>query len=211
MHILKPLPYAPDALEPYIDARTLLLHYGKHHASYVKELNKALENFPELQSNKVEDLVRNIDSIPEAIRETVRHNAGGHLNHTMLWEVMTPGGPSKPVGGLDDAIKRTFGSYADFKLRFAQLGADHFASGWVWLVKDATGELEIMTTSGHDNPLTFGKLPLLVNDLWEHAYYLIYQNRRPEYLKAFWPVVNWNMVAQRFELGQPAPSEFAVM
>ena len=211
MHTQKPLTYAPNALEPFIDAQTLLLHYGKHHAGYVKKLNELLEKHPDLQSIEVADLVRNIDSVPQGIRSAVRNNAGGHLNHTMLWDVMAPGGPGKPGAALGEAIKRDFGSLAQFKTRFAEQGAAHFASGWVWLVKDGDGVLDIMTTPGHDNPLTFGKHPILVNDLWEHAYYLVYQNRRPDYLKAFWSVVNWDVVARQFEHEHPAASPLAVM
>ncbi len=201
-HVLLPLPYAYDALEPFIDKQTMTLHHDKHHQSYVDKLNEALAPHPELQSKSVPWLVRNLESVPEAIRTAVRNNAGGHLNHTMFWRGMLPGG-SSPSGALARAIDASFGSFEQFKTKFDETGAKVFGSGWVWLVAprssaSGSGKLEILTTPGHDNPLKTAQ-PILVNDVWEHAYYLKYQNRRPEYLKTWWSAANWDEAGRRFE------------
>jgi superoxide dismutase, Fe-Mn family len=199
---LPPLPYDYNALEPYIDAQTMQLHHDKHHAAYVTNLNAALEKHPELKTKTLEDLVKALNQIPEDIRPVVRNNGGGHANHTLFWDSMSPKGGGKPTGQLAAAIDNTFGSFDKFKQAFETAGTKRFGSGWVWLVKTPQGQLEITTTPNQDSPLTEGALPILGNDLWEHAYYLKYQNRRPEYLKAWWNVVNWPKADQRFETGR---------
>lgn len=200
-HLLPDLPYEYAALEPHIDARTMMLHHDKHHASYVASLNSALEEFPELQERTAFWLLLNLGKVPDKIRVAVRHNAGGHVNHSVFWRAMSPAGGGAPAGRLADAIKRDFGGFAQFKARFDDAGAKLFGSGWVWLAraKQDGGRLEVCTTSGHDNPLMLGRFPLLVNDVWEHAYYLKYENRRAEYLHAWWSVVNWEAAAGRLE------------
>jgi superoxide dismutase, Fe-Mn family len=200
-HLLPPLPYDPAALEPHIDAQTMRLHHGQHHASYVANLNSALEEFPELHERNALWLLLNLSRLPQRIRTAVRNNAGGHVNHSLFWRAMSPASGGTLAGPLADAIKRDFGSLEQFKLRFADAGAKLFGSGWVWLVRTHRdgGRLEISTTSGHDNPLMQDHFPLLLNDVWEHAYYLKHENRRGEYLKAWWPVVNWEEAARRFE------------
>jgi len=199
-HLLPALPYAHAALEPHIDAHTMMLHHDKHHASYVTNLNSALEDFPELQERTASWLLLNLDKVPEKIRTAVRHNAGGHVNHSLFWRAMSPAGDGAPSGLLADAIRRNFGSFGLFKDLFDDAGAKLFGSGWVWLARARDGgKLEVTTTSGHDNPLMQGRFPLLVNDVWEHAYYLKHENRRADYLKGWWPVVNWEEAAGRFE------------
>lgn len=198
-HTLAPLPYDYAALEPYIDAQTMQLHHDKHHAAYVNNLNAALEKHPDLQSKTVEDLVTNLDAIPQDIRTTVRNNAGGHANHTLFWQLMSPQGGGEPTGKIKDAIAATFGSFDNFKVQSNDAGIKQFGSGWVWLVFNPEHKLEIVTTSNQDSPLTTGLYPLLGNDIWEHAYYLKYQNRRADYLNAWWNVVNWDEVNRRFE------------
>ncbi len=200
-HVLPTLPYAHAALEPHIDARTMMLHHDKHHASYVANLNAALEKFPELQQKSASWLLLNQSKIPEAGRIAIRNNAGGHLNHSLFWRIMSPAGGGAPTGPLADAIRRDFGSFEQFTTQFAEAGAKLFGSGWVWLarVQHDSGKLQVYTTAGHDNPLMRGHLPLLVNDVWEHAYYLKHENRRPDYLKGWWAVANWKEVARRFE------------
>ena len=200
-HLLPPLPYEPAALEPYIDARTMMLHHDKHHASYVASLNLALEKFPELQESKAFWLLLNLSKVPEKIRAAVRHSAGGHVNHSLFWRAMSPTGGGAPTGLLAEAIKRDFGGFEAFKARFDDAGAKLFGSGWVWLARAQQdgGRLEVTTTSGHDNPLMQGHFPLLVNDVWEHAYYLKHENRRADYLNGWWSVVNWEEAAGRFE------------
>jgi Fe-Mn family superoxide dismutase len=195
---LPPLPYAYDALEPTIDKETMTIHHDKHHGAYVNNLNAALEGKPELASKSIEELVSGIASVPEEIRTAVRNNAGGHINHTMFWEIMTPGGSKQPSGALGDAINSSFGSFDDFKKKFQEAGAKRFGSGWAWLVKSGD-KLEVISTPNQDNPLMDGKQPILGNDVWEHAYYLKYQNRRPDYLAAWWEVLNWDKVAERFK------------
>ena len=198
-HVLLPLPYDYAALEPFIDAQTMTLHHDKHHQSYVDKLNEALAQFPDLQSRSVPWLLRNLESVPEQIRTAVRNNAGGHLNHTMFWKGMRPGGGS-PSGSLARAIDQSFGSFEQFKTKFDEAGVKVFGSGWVWLVRPRSGQgkLEIVSTPGHDTPLKTAQ-PIIVNDVWEHAYYLKYQNRRPDYLKTWWSVANWEEAGRRFE------------
>ncbi len=195
---LPPLPYATNALEPHIDAQTMEIHHGKHHAAYVNNLNAALEKAPELQGKSIDDLLKNLNAVPEAIRTAVRNNGGGHWNHTMFWQVMAPNASGAPTGKLADAINASFGDLEKFKEQFNAAGAGRFGSGWVWLVKDGN-KLAIVSTPNQDNPIMDGKpAPLLGLDVWEHAYYLKYQNRRPDYMKAWWNVVNWPEVAKRF-------------
>ena len=200
-HVLPPLPYDHAALEPHIDARTMMLHHDKHHASYVANLNSALEKFPELHERSASWLLQNLAKLPEAARTAVRNNAGGHVNHSLFWRIMSPAGGGAPAGLLADAIKRDFGSFEQFKARFAEAGAKLFGSGWVWLarVQKDGGKLQVYTTAGHDHPLMQGHFPLLANDVWEHAYYLKHENRRADYLKGWWAIANWEEVARRFE------------
>ncbi|MDQ6781361.1 MAG: superoxide dismutase [Candidatus Eremiobacteraeota bacterium] len=200
-HQLPPLPYGYDALEPYIDKETMTLHHDKHHAAYVNNLNAALEKHPELADKSAEDLIRDINAVPEDIRPAVRNNGGGHVNHTMFWEIMRPGSGREPQAGLADDIRRAFGDFEAFKKQFNEAGVKQFGSGWVWLVRSKDGGLQITSTPNQDNPLTQGLTPVLGNDVWEHAYYLKYQNRRPEYLAAWWNVVNWDVIAKRFDSG----------
>lgn len=197
-HTLAPLPYDYAALEPFIDAQTMQLHHDKHHAAYVNNLNNALTDYPDLQTLSVEDVVKQLEQIPDAIRTVVRNNAGGHVNHTMFWHSMAPGQSGAPTGTIAQAIDRTFGSFETFKQQFNEAGTKVFGSGWVWLTLTSNG-LQITTTPNQDSPLTQGQTPLLGNDVWEHAYYLKYQNRRPEYLNAWWNVVNWDEVNRRYE------------
>ncbi len=195
-HQLPALPYAPDALEPHIDAQTMTIHHDKHHAAYVNNLNAALEKAPELADKPILELMKNLDSVPEAIRAAVRNNGGGHLNHSMFWEIMTPGGASQPGGALSEAINGAFGSFEAFKTQFNDAGVKRFGSGWVWLVKDGGGKLQIVSTPNQDNPVMEGHTPVLGNDVWEHAYYLKHQNLRPKYLETWWNVVNWDKVGE---------------
>ncbi|WNZ26174.1 superoxide dismutase [Leptolyngbya sp. NK1-12] len=197
-HNLAPLPYDYAALEPYIDAQTMQLHHDKHHAAYVNNLNTALANYSDLQAKSVEELVADLNAVPEAIRTAVRNNGGGHVNHTMFWQIMRPNGGGEPTGALGDAISSTFGDFDTFKQRFNEAGAKHFGSGWVWLVISPEQTLQITTTPNQDSPITTGAKPIFGNDVWEHAYYLKYQNRRPEYLDAWWNVLNWEEIERRF-------------
>lgn len=194
-----PLPYPYDALEPHIDAQTMRFHHDKHHAAYVNKLNAALEKHPKLKTQTAEQLMRGINTVPEDIRQTVRDNGGGHVNHTMFWSIMSPNGGGEPTGAIASAIKQTFGSFAEFKKQFNSAGEKRFGSGWVWLVRTKNGKLQIISTPNQDSPLIEGNYPLLGNDVWEHAYYLNYQNRRADYLTAWWNVVNWNEINKRFE------------
>ncbi len=199
-HQLPRLPYDPTELEPHIDARTMLLHHGKHHASYVEKLNAELENFPDLQKKTALWLLLNGDKLPKEIRAAVHNNAGGHVNHSLFWQAMSPAGGGEPSGPLADAIKHDFGTFEQFKTEFDKAGAALFGSGWVWLAtkpKDPS-RLEIVTTTGHDNPQMRGYFPLLLNDVWEHAYYLKHENRRPDYLSGWWSVVNWREAEDRY-------------
>lgn len=195
---LPPLPYASNALEPHIDAQTMEIHHGKHHNAYVTNLNKALENHPDLQSKSLNELLTSLDSLPESIRNAVRNNGGGHANHSMFWELMKPGGSSEPTGDLASAINTAFGSFADFKTQFAAAGVGRFGSGWAWLVVAPDGSVSITSTPNQDTPIMEGKKPILGLDVWEHAYYLKYQNRRPDYIAAWWNVVNWDEVAKNY-------------
>ncbi len=194
---LPELPYAYDALEPHIDKETMNIHHTKHHNTYVTNLNNALEGKEELANKSVEELISDMDAIPEDIRTAVRNNGGGHANHALFWELLSPEGGGNPTGALAEAIDKKFGSFDAFKEEFAKAGATRFGSGWAWLVLN-NGELEIMSTPNQDSPLMEGKTPLLGLDVWEHAYYLNYQNRRPDYIAAFWNVVNWDEVAKRY-------------
>jgi Fe-Mn family superoxide dismutase len=194
---LPPLPYAYDALEPHIDARTMEIHHTKHHQTYVNNLNAAIEKAPELAGKSIDDLMRGINSVPEAVRPQVRNNGGGHWNHTMFWELMSANAGGEPSGKLGDAIKSAFGDFAKFKEQFAAAATGRFGSGWAWLLNDG-GKLSITSTPNQDNPLMDGKNAILGLDVWEHAYYLKYQNRRPDYISAWWNVVNWAAVAKRF-------------
>ena len=191
-----PLPYAYDALAPTIDEQTMHLHHDKHHQAYVDKLNGAVDG-TEWASKSIEEIVTNLGSLPSDIQGPVRNNGGGHLNHTMFWESMAPGAGGSPDGDLGAAIDAAFGSFDSFKEQFEAAGVGRFGSGWAWLVSDG-GALKITSTANQDNPLTDGQTPLLGNDVWEHAYYLTYQNRRPDYLKAWWDVVDWSKVAERY-------------
>ena len=194
-----PLPYAYDALEPHIDEQTMHLHHDKHHQAYVTNFNAAIEKHPELAGKSPEELLKNLSGVPEDIRPAVRNNGGGHVNHTMFWQIMGPGGGGEPTGAIGEAITSTFGSFEAFKTAFNDAGVKRFGSGWAWLVKGADGKLAIVSTANQDNPMSDGQIPILGNDVWEHAYYLKYQNRRPEYLAAWWNTINWTEVNKRFE------------
>ncbi len=194
-----PLPYAYEALEPHIDAETMHLHHDKHHQAYVTNLNMAVDKHPELAGKSAEDLLKKLGAVPEDIRMAVRNNGGGHVNHTMFWEIMGPGGGGPPTGALADAITSAFGSFDAFKTQFNDAGVKRFGSGWAWLVKATDGKLAIVSTANQDNPMSDGQYPILGNDVWEHSYYLKYQNRRPEYLAAWWNTVNWAKISERFE------------
>jgi len=194
-----PLPYDYSALEPHIDAQTMQLHHDKHHATYVTNLNNAVSGKADLENKSPEEIIQNLDSVPEDVRTAVRNNGGGHVNHTMFWQIMGPNGGGEPTGAIADAINQAFGDFASFKEKFNDAGAKRFGSGWVWLVRTSGGGLEVVSTPNQDNPLTDGLYPILGNDVWEHAYYLNYQNRRPEYLQAWWNVVNWDEVDKRLQ------------
>jgi superoxide dismutase, Fe-Mn family len=196
---LPPLPYPYNALEPHIDERTMQIHHDKHHATYVNNLNAALESFTDFQKKSVEELIGNLDAIPEKARTAVRNNGGGHVNHTMFWEMMAPGGAKEPGGELAQAINKAFGGFDKFKEAFAKACTGRFGSGWAWLVSDRSGGLTIEDTPNQDTPLMNGRKPILGCDVWEHAYYLTYQNRRPDYVAAWWNVVNWTDVAKRYD------------
>ncbi len=196
---LPPLPYPSDALEPHIDKMTMEIHHGKHHNAYVTNLNKALESAPALANATLEELLaNNCAKVPENIRTAVRNNGGGHHNHSLFWEIMGPNAGGTPVGQLAQAIQSTFGGFDAFKEKFTAAAVGRFGSGWAWLVKDAGGKLDIYSTANQDSPVMEGKFPVLGLDVWEHAYYLKYQNRRPDYVAAWWNVVNWNAVEKRF-------------
>ena len=193
---LPPLPYPTDALEPHIDKMTMEIHHGKHHQAYVTNLNAALEKHPELQSKSIEDLLKGINTVPEDIRTAVRNNGGGHANHSMFWQIMGPNAGGAPTGAIADAINGSFGGFDAFKEQVNKGGAGRFGSGWVWVI-DQGGKLVIESTANQDSPLMEGKKPVLGIDVWEHAYYLKYQNRRPDYIGAWWNVVNWTEVNKR--------------
>ena len=197
-HKLPELPYSYDALEPYIDAQTMEIHYNKHHGAYVSKLNAALEGHPDLQSKSIDDLIMNLSSLPESVRTAVRNNGGGHYNHTMFWNLMAAGKGGDPVGALGVAINAKFGSVASFKESFANAAATRFGSGWAWLALNNQNELFVTSTANQDNPLSEGNKVVLGLDVWEHAYYLKYQNRRPDYIDSWWNVVDWDAVNARF-------------
>lgn len=197
-HTLPDLPYAHDALEPHIDARTMEIHHGKHHAGYVSKLNAALEGHADLAGKSVEELLRGFDSLPEAVKGGVRNNGGGHANHSLFWSVMSPDGGGAPSGDLGAAMDSTFGSFDEFKSAFSTAAGTRFGSGWAWLVVKADGSLAVYSTANQDSPFMQGDTPILGLDVWEHAYYLHYQNRRPDYVSHFWNVVNWDAVAANF-------------
>jgi Fe-Mn family superoxide dismutase len=196
---LPPLPYAYNALEPHIDERTMQIHHDNHHGAYVKNLNAALEPYPDLQKKSVEELIANLDALPEPIRAPVRNNGGGHVNHSMFWEMMAPGGAKEPAGALADAISKAFGGLAQFKEQFTKACTGRFGSGWAWLIADRNGALTIDSTPNQDTPLMSAKKPVLGCDVWEHAYYLKYQYRRPDYVSAWWNVVNWTDIGRRYD------------
>ncbi len=200
---LPPLPYAYDALAPYIDAQTMRLHHDKHHQTYVNNLNAAIAKHPELKDKSIEELLRDLNRIPEDIRTSVRNNGGGYLNHAIFWKSMAPNQSGVPSGKIADAINQTFGSFDAFKQQFNEAGSKLFGSGWAWLVITNQGKLQIISTPNQDSPLMQGYFPLLGNDMWEHAYYLTYQNRRADYLSAWWKVVNWDEVDRRFAHAKP--------
>jgi superoxide dismutase, Fe-Mn family len=195
-HSLPPLPYPSDALEPHIDKQTMEIHHGKHHNAYVTNLNAALEKHPELQSKSAEDLIRGINSVPDDIRTAVRNNGGGHVNHTMFWQIMGPNAGGAPTGAIADAINAAFGGFDKFKEEFKKAAVGRFGSGWAWVV-DNGGKIAIESSPNQDNPMMDGKKPVFGIDVWEHAYYLKYQNRRPDYIDAWWNVVNWNEINKR--------------
>ncbi len=194
---VSPLPYAYDALAPYIDAQTMRLHHDKHHQAYVTGLNAAIAKHPDLKNKTAEELIQHLDLIPEDIRISVRNYAGGHLNHSIFWQTMAPNHGGVPTGDIAAAINQTFGSFDTFKQKFNEVGMKRFGSGWVWLVRTRDGKLALTSTANQDSPLLENQYPLLGNDMWEHAYYLTYQNRRADYLNAWWNVVNWDQVNQR--------------
>jgi Fe-Mn family superoxide dismutase len=195
---LAPLPYDYSALEPYIDTQTMQIHHDKHHAAYVTNLNKALESAPELAGKSIDDIVANLSAVPEKIRQAVINNGGGHYNHTLFWEIMGPKGGGEPKGDLAKAINAAFGNYEGLREKMNNAGMTRFGSGWAWLVADKAGQLQVLSTANQDCPLSNGQQPLVGIDVWEHAYYLKYQNRRPEFIAAWWNLVNWPAVAERF-------------
>lgn len=197
-HVLPDLKYDYSALEPYIDAKTMEIHHQKHHGAYVSKLNAALEGYSEFNDKSIEDILKNLNAVPEAIRISVRNNGGGHMNHTMFWEIMAGHAGGEPTGELATAVENTFGGFDKFKEEFATAAANRFGSGWAWLVSD-NGNLKVISTANQDNPVSQGLKPVMGLDVWEHAYYLKYQNRRPEYIDNWWNVINWNEVAKRYE------------
>lgn len=196
---LPPLPYPKEALEPHIDARTMEIHHGKHHATYVNNVNKAVAGKAGLENKSIEDLISNLSAVPEEVRTAVRNNGGGHANHSLFWKIMGPNAGGAPTGQLAEEINATFGGFDAFKEKFEAAGATRFGSGWAWLIVNKSGKLEVTSTPNQDNPLMDGNKPILGCDVWEHAYYLKYQNKRPDYLKAWWNVVNWSEVAKNCE------------
>ncbi|MNI32387.1 Superoxide dismutase [Mn] [compost metagenome] len=198
-HELPALPYPANALEPYIDEQTMNIHHDRHHNTYVTNLNAALENAPELQSKSAEELISDLNSVPESIRTALRNNGGGHANHSLFWKIIGPNGGGSPSGSLAQAIDSELGGFNKFKEDFAKAAASRFGSGWAWLVVDKAGKLSITSTPNQDNPLSEGLTPILGLDVWEHAYYLKYQNKRPDYITAFWNIVNWDEVNKRYE------------
>jgi Fe-Mn family superoxide dismutase len=198
MFTLPDLGYSFDALEPYVDAKTMEIHHDKHHATYVDKLNQALEKYPELQNKKIEELLASTQSAPKEVSNALRNNGGGHHNHTLFWESMKPGGANKPGGTLADDLQSAFGGFDEFKTKITEAAVGRFGSGWAWLVS-TNGNLEVYSTPNQDSPLMEGKTPILGLDVWEHAYYLKYQNKRPDYIEAWWNVVNWTVIAERYK------------
>ncbi|RCX16207.1 Fe-Mn family superoxide dismutase [Fontibacillus phaseoli] len=198
-HELPALPYPANALEPHIDEQTMNIHHDRHHNTYVTNLNAALENAPDLQQKSVEDLISDLDSVPESIRTAVRNNGGGHANHTLFWQIIGPGGGGTPTGAIGEAIERELGGFEKFKEDFTKAATTRFGSGWAWLVVGKDGKLAVTSTPNQDNPLSEGLTPVLGLDVWEHAYYLKYQNKRPDYIGAFWNIINWDEVNKRYE------------
>ncbi|HYY30991.1 MAG TPA: superoxide dismutase [Chthoniobacterales bacterium] len=196
---LPPLPYPNDALEPTIDAKTMEIHHDKHHQAYITNANNALKDYPELAAKPVEDLLANLSSVPESIRTALRNNAGGHANHSFFWKILSPKGGGAPKGKLAADINSTFGSFDQFKEKLQAAGAARFGSGWAWLVVNKEGKLEVLSTANQDSPIMDGHKPVFGVDVWEHAYYLKYQNRRPDYLKAIWAVIDWDAVSQNYD------------
>jgi Fe-Mn family superoxide dismutase len=196
---LTDLPYSYNGLEPFIDAQTMEIHHQKHHNAYISKLNVALEASSEWQGKDIEEIVKNLNRVPENIRTAVRNNGGGHYNHSLFWSIMGPNAGGEPAGELSSSINEVFGSFAEFKEEFSGAAVNRFGSGWAWLVLDPSGKLAVLSTANQDNPLTDGFKPLMGLDVWEHAYYLKYQNRRPEYIENWWNVVNWSAVADRYE------------
>jgi len=213
-HKLPDLPYDYSALEPHVDMRTMAVHHDKHHQAYVNNLNKSLEGYEELENKSTIELLLDLDEVPEGIRTAVRNNGGGHANHTMFWHCMSPQGGGEPDGSLAEAIDESFGSFGAFQTAFNKAAATYFGSGWIWLCVDTEGELQITTTPGHDNPVVEGLMPLLVLDVWEHAYYLKYENRRGDFIAAWWNVVDWetvatNLAASKIALGLDKVADWA--
>ena len=198
LYVLPPLPYSCKDLEPYVSEEIMTLHHTKHHQGYVNNLNTAIGSHDSLFGKSPEDLLISLDQVPETIRVAVKNNAGGHVNHSMFWQIMSPKGGGEPKGKLLEEIKKQFGSFAEFQNKFNDAGAKRFGSGWVWLVKTKNGALEVISTANQDNPMTDGHTPIMGNDVWEHAYYLQYKNMRADYLKAWWNIVNWQEVEKRF-------------
>ena len=196
---LSELPYSYDALEPFVDTQTMEIHHQKHHNAYITKLNGALESAADWQGKDIEEIIQNLNKVPESIRTAVRNNGGGHYNHSIFWNIMAPHSGREPNGDLASSIKDAFGSFAEFKEKFSSAAANRFGSGWAWLALDQSGKLAVLSTPNQDNPLTDGLKPILGLDVWEHAYYLKYQNRRPEYIENWWHVVNWSAVADRFD------------
>ncbi|MCU0571126.1 MAG: superoxide dismutase [Oculatellaceae cyanobacterium Prado106] len=199
---LPPLPYDYDALAPFIDAETMQFHHDKHHAAYISKLNEALEKHTSLQNQSTEALLKDLSQVPEDVRKTIQNNGGGHLNHSMFWQIMKPQGGGTPTGALAEAINQTFGSFESFQEQFNQAGLGQFGSGWVWLVSNPQGQLQIISTANQDSPLMQGLYPVMGNDVWEHAYYLSYRNRRADYLSNWWNVVNWPEIEKRYAAAQ---------
>ena len=198
---LPPLPYDYSALEPYIDTQTMQLHHDKHHQAYVTAVNNALKDQSQFASLPIEDLIRRLNEVPESIRTVVRNNGGGHVNHSMFWQIMKPNGGGEPTGAIASAIQSAFGSFDAFKTAFNDAGVKRFGSGWAWLILDSSGKLQVTSTANQDSPFMDGNYPVMGNDVWEHAYYLKYQNRRPDYLNAWWNVVNWDEISRRYQQG----------
>lgn len=199
IHGVAPLPYAYNALEPYVDEQTMHVHHDKHHEAYCANLNAALEKHPELFAKTIEELLRDLASVPEDIRTAVRNNGGGYFHHSLFWTLVKPTGGGAPTGAIAKIMEEHFGGFENFKAKFNEAGTKHFGSGWVWLVRNAAGKYEIISTPNQDSPLSQGLYPVFCNDLWEHAYYLKYQNRRAEYLQAWWNIVNWDEINRRLE------------